>query len=813
MLKTKDMPHRSPSYTGHVHEGGIVRIDTLRQSCDPDATGTLTISAIQSNIVKVEFVEGGVVAPEKSLVVLRDDVEGTFTVTETEAELHLLTSRIQVTVDKRTCALSYRDVNGTPRDNLWLRESPDGGKRLTPIDIERVIYDEDAESTVEDSVDGLKVRTAAIGTVKDRDGFRAAHSFLLQEDEAVYGLGQHEEGFLNYRHRQQFLYQQNMKVAMPVMVSTKGYGIYWDTLALMTFNDLREETEVTIDAASSLRYYFIAGPAFDQIIAGIRHLSGEVPMLPRWAYGYLQSKERYETAQELIDVVGEYRERDIPLDCIILDWHSWSGDLWGQKTLDPDRFPDPQAMTAALHRHDVKLMVSIWPHMRGNGPNQVEMAEAGHLLGNKSTYDAYSPEARQMYWKHANEGLFSNGVDAWWCDCTEPFEADWSGSHRPDSYTRMRINCTEAKRYLDPMYINGYSLAHSKGLFEGQRSTGSNKRVVNLTRSGSVGQHRYNTITWSGDIEARWSRLRKQIADGLNFTITGSPRWTWDIGAFFVKPGTQWFWDGQYPEGNQDPGYRELYLRWLQASVFLPIFRSHGTDTAREVWRFGKPGEPYYDAIKASIELRYRLLPYLYSLAGWECQRGYTTFRNLAFDFREDPETHDIADQFMCGPSLMVCPVLAPQEYGPDSAPITDAPKQRKVYLPTCHGKGAFWYDFHTHKRYEGGEWIDVDTPINRIPVFAPAGSIVPLGPVVRHASESCDVPWVLHVFPGADGSFDIYEDAGDGYGYEQGEYTWQHLTWDDAKADLTVHPVQGSYPSMVERKFETVVVTSEGWE
>ena len=527
-------------------------------------------------------------------------------------------------------------------------------------------------------------------------------------------------------------------------------------------------------------------------------------MLPRWAYGYMQSKERYETAEELVETVAEYRRREVPLDCIILDWKSWVGDLWGQKTFDPARFPDPAGMTAALHQQDAKLMVSIWPYMRKGGDNYDQMKAAGHLLGNNSNYNSYSPEARDMYWQQTNDGLFSTGVDAWWCDCTEPFEADWNGTYKPDPYTRMQINCQESKKYLDPMYINGYSLAHSQGLYHGQRGTGSEKRVVNLTRSGSIGQHRYNTITWSGDIEARWSRMRKQVADGLNFTITGSPRWTLDIGAFFVKPGTLWFWDGNFPQGSADLGYRELYLRWLQLAVFLPIFRSHGTDTAREIWNFGKPGETSYDAIKQGIELRYQLLPYLYSLGAWECFRSYTTFRNLAFDFCSDPQVHRIDDQFMCGPSLMVCPILEPQEYGPQSIPLPDTPHERRLYLPNTVD---YWYDFYTNKRYDGGQWITIPTSLDHIPTFVPAGSIIPLGPIMQHVGEQPDAPWTLRVYPGADGSFDIYEDAGDGYGYEKGEFSWQEVRWCESTQYLSIGSPQGSFPGMAERVFQQEII------
>ena len=348
-------------------------------------------------------------------------------------------------------------------------------------------------------------------------------------------------------------------------------------------------------------------------------------------------------------------------------------------------------------------------------------------------------------------------------------------------------------------------------IYEGQRSETEDKRVINLTRSYSPGQQRYGTVVWSGDIEATWDRLRKQIAEGLNFTVTGGSKWTLDIGAFFVKPQDQarvnaWFWCGDYPDGCEDAGYRELYVRWFQLGAFLPMFRSHGTDTPREVWRFGEPGELTYDTLVKFDVLRYRLLPYIYSVAGWETHRGYTMLRNIAFDFRHDPMIFDIADQFMFGPAFMVCPVTEPMYFGPNSTPISDSLKTRTVYLPA----GADWYDFWTGKRYAGGQNIAANAPLGICPLFVRAGSIITLGPKVQHSGEAPDAPWELRVYPGADGAFDIYEDGGDGYGYESGEFAWTPIRWNDAENTLFIGKREGQFPGMVSQRVFQLVLVNE---
>ena len=480
---------------------------------------------------------------------------------------------------------------------------------------------------------------------------------------------------------------------------------------------------------------------------------------------------------------------------MVLDWQCWPGELWGQKSFDPERFPDPEAMSEELHAMGSHLMISIWPHMQHEGPDQLELRKAGKLLGNGSTYDAFDPEARSIYWKEAERGLFSRGVDAWWCDCTEPFEADWNGAVKETPEERMRINVGMAEKYVDPGMSNAYSLLHSRGIWEGQRASGTKKRVLNLTRSAYAGQQRYGTFTWSGDVAATWDTLRAQIPEGLNFCAAGLPYWTTDIGAFFVGRKAEWFWRGDYDGGVEDLGYRELFVRWFQYGAFLPMFRAHGTDTPREVWRFGKPGDREYDTLVAFLKLRKSLTPYFYSIAGAVSLKGYTMMRALAFDFGDDERALRVEDEFMLGPAFLVCPVTKPQYYGPRSTPIRGASESRKVYLP---GRGM-WLDFWTLEAIEGGREISAPSPLEIMPLYVRSGSIVPF------AKEAAVIE--LRVYPGADGSFTLYEDEGDGDGHESGAYSLIRLTWIDAEQRLVIGAREGSYPGMIEHRSFNVVL------
>jgi alpha-D-xyloside xylohydrolase len=768
------------------------------------AEGLIKLTPYSAEIIRVRYTLGRTFSAQASLmIVAQASAPVEFTVSEMEDCLLVSTAALSIQINKQTAAFTYLDSSGAT-----LTKEPDkGGKTLVPVDVVTSVFEQAAVVQTEQGADGLRVHGASGSRVVDRHGYHTKLEFEWAKGEALYGLGSHEEGMLNLRGQHQYLYQQNMKAVVPVLVSTRGYGILLDSYSLMTFHDDAFGSYLWTDVGDELDYYFIYGPSFDQIVAGIRSLTGQAPMLPRWAFGYVQSKERYKTQAELIKIVRQYRERGLPLDCIVLDWQSWTGELWGQKSLDPERFPDPDALVDELHDLHARLMVSIWPIMRSGGENWQEMRAHGYLLGNQATYDAFQEPARALYWKQANAGLFAHGVDAWWCDCTEPFEADWSGAVKPEPEERMRINTEEAKRYLDPEYINAYSLLHSQGIYEGQRAATSRKRVVNLTRSAYAGQHRYATITWSGDIVASWEMLRRQIPAGLNFCLTGSPYWTLDIGGFFVqrKPDL-WFWSGDYNLGVDDLGYRELYVRWFQYAAFLPMFRAHGTDTPREIWRFGEPGDVMYDTLVKFLRLRYRLMPYMYSLAGMVTHAHYTMLRALPFDFRHDANTYAIADQFMFGPALLVNPVTRPMYYGVGSRELEDISKTRPVYLPT----GSDWYDFWTLQRYAGGQTLMAYAALDTMPLYVRTGSIVPVGPDVHYTDERPEATIELRIFPGQDGSFTFYEDEGDNYNYEHGAFATTVMRWDDTRRQLVLEPRAGAYPGMRETRAFQIVLADQ---
>jgi alpha-D-xyloside xylohydrolase len=780
-------------------QGGIVNGTAVDQWI---GGGRLQVQVIAERIFRVRFTLEREFGNKPSWMVVPQEPSAVqWRVEEDPHEIVVATAGLRVRIRRGSGAMEWRDGAG----NLLVRELErwpgpgGGGKQLEKIDVYRWVYDPGAAVQTLTTADGVKSRAVGGRRILDRQAFQTRLSLVFSEGEAIYGLGQHEEGILNYRGKSQTLYQQNMKVAMPVIVSSRGWGILFDSASLATFHDDEQGSYFWTQVDDDLEFYFVAGPEFDRIVSGLRQLTGKPTMLPRWALGYVQSKERYFTQQELIDVTREFRARGIPLDCIVQDWHTWVGELWGDKTPDPSRFSDVAALSQELHDLNTRLMVSIWPIMRGEhegreGRDHVEMRDKGFLLGNDATYDAFQPAARALYWAQANRGWFSQGIDAWWCDCTEPFEADWTGAMKPEPWMRVELNTGEAARYLDPECLNAYSMVHSQGIYEHWRASGSDKRVVNLTRSGYPGQHRYGTITWSGDISALWETLRRQIADGLNFCVTGNPRWTLDVGGFFVGRGEEWFRDGDFPGGVEDPGYRELYVRWLQFGAFLPMFRSHGTDTPREPWRFGEKGERFYEAILACIRLRYRLLPYLYSIMAAERLRDYTMMRMLAFDFREDARALNVADQFMCGPALLVCPVTRAIYCGPGSEVLRGQAESREVYLPGKRG----WYDFYTEARHESGQTIIAAAPLERAPLFVRAGSIV----VMRmrdtvHSGEGLEEPLEVRVYPGADGTFVLYEDAGDGFAYEAGAFAETNFQWNDEAQRLRIGPRRGTYAGM----------------
>ncbi|HVP22146.1 MAG TPA: TIM-barrel domain-containing protein [Anaerolineaceae bacterium] len=774
--------------------------------CIQSDSGWLLLSPYTASTIRVRYNQNGAFSLQPGLAVVSNPGSyASYKVIDTDTNLAFSTACLTILIDRKTLAFTYLDGHG----NLLTREPPRGGKNLEPIEV--YVSDFEGATTVNtrESADGVRIDAQNVQKVFNRRAFHTKLEFEWADGEALYGLGQHEEGMFNLRGQHQYLYQQNMKVAIPVLLSTRGYGIYLDCFSLMTFHDDAFGSYLWSDVADELDYYFVYGPEFDSIIAQLRQLTGRAPMLPKWAFGYIQSKERYTSQEVLLAVAQEYRLCNLPLDCIVLDWKSWPGDLWGQKSLDPARFPRPDQMITDLHDLHTHIIISIWPIMSPGpqGENWKEMHRLKFLLGNQATYNAFDAAARACYWQQTNAGLFSHGFDGWWCDCTEPFETDWKGPVKPEPEERIRINTEEAKKYLDPEFINAYSLLHSQGIYEGQRQVNYAKRVLNLTRSASLGQQRYSTVTWSGDVTATWDTLRRQIADGLNFCATGMPYWNTDIGGYFVQRKPElWFWNGDYNQGVEDLGYRELYVRWFQFGAFSPIFRAHGTDTPREIWRFGNSGEPFYEALVRYLRLRYRLLPYIYSLAGQVTHQDGTLLRALPFDFRHDPNTYGIGDEYMFGPAFLVCPVTRPMYFAANSVKLEGVEKTRSVYLPS----GSDWYDFWTGERCAGGQTILADAPLETMPLYVRSGSILPIGPEIQFTGEQPDAPIELWVYPGQDGAFTLYEDEGDNYNYEEGKYALIHMDWNDSTRRLTLDDRQGSYPGMQGSKIFRVVMADK---
>lgn len=644
------------------------------------------------------------------------------------------------------------------------------------------------------TVDGERTLIKNLRSYVDRIAFRGELNFVLDKHEGIYGLGQDEEGVYNRRGTICYLYQHNMRIPMPCIVSDKGYGILFDCPSLMVFDDSGDLTKISFDTVDQIDFYVIIG-SMDEIVSGFRALTGKATMLPKWAFGYIQSKETYSTGDELIEVAQKYRDLNIPLDCVVQDWKTWQGTAWGQKTVDKARYPNLKKTIDELHKMNVHSMVSVWPNMAEGCEDHAEMEEQGYLLGDYSTYDAFSEEARDLYWQQAERELFSSGFDAWWCDSTEPFASpDWGGQVLLPAKKRYELVGEEHKKYLDPAMANFYAVMHAKGIYENQRKSNPEKRVMNLTRSGYPGIQQYGAILWAGDTSARWETLRGEIAKGLNMSMSGIPYWTVDIGAFFVG-GTKcwriwkddpdadpvWFWNGAYDEGMQSMAYRELYTRWLQFATFLPVFRSHGTDTPREIWRFGKEGEMFYDAIAKFIKLRYHLLPTIYSLAARVALEDYTIMRSLLFDFAEDEELRQIDDQFMFGDSLLVCPITEAMYYREDGSEI-DTLKERKCYLP----KTTQWYDYWSGQLYQGGQHVIASAPIDTIPIFVRTGSILLTQKDVQYASEN-DSEFDVRIYPGADARFCFYNDDGESYHYEKGQYESIEFIWSDDEKTLLI--------------------------
>lgn len=603
------------------------------------------------------------------------------------------------------------------------------------------------------------IRQTANGEVADFEEeipelIRTSHSaelrFSCPDGEVLTGLGQHEEGIFDYARKEERLYQHNMKIAIPFLLSSAGWGLLIEAGCAMRYRGEGNGFVFALDAAEEISYVVIRAANCAEVLKKLAALKGRPVLLPRWAYGYIQSKERYKTADELTGTAAEFRRRGLGLDCIVLDWLSWQEGCWGDKTPDPERFPNVKALTDELHVMKVHLMVSVWPNAV-KGQDCDEFLAAGSFLPGSRIYDAFSAEARDLYWKQCRRHWLDGGADALWCDSAEPItDPDWCGTEKRSEDERMRLVTEASAVRMDPESMTEYGAMHVRGLYEHWRKDFPDRRPVFLSRSGGLDSGATGTILWSGDVSARWDVLRKQVTEAVRTACSGICWWTMDIGAFFTGRNEPWFWRGNYPDGVRDPAYRELYVRWFQFGAMLPVFRSHGTDTPREPWQFGEEGSPEYDCIRDMIDLRYRLLPYLYATAAQACRDGLPMIRAMMTAFPESRDLYPAGDQYMLGDALLVKPV---------TRAIRDGGDRTDVQLPS-----GGWYDLFTGEYVQGGRRIITETPLNRFPVLVRSGSILPAAQGARCAADVPAAAREILVFGGADGTFDWYDDAGDGY-------------------------------------------------
>lgn len=743
--------------------------------------GMLRIKPESEKVIRISMTQREKFSENCGIGIMAGENYADWTFCENKSDIWIGTKMLKVCVGKETGAIRYYDDSGT----LLLAEQEKNSKQMEAFQTYKTVIDDQAQVREIKTADGVKSVIDHAARIPDKELYHTTIRWNWQQDEVLYGLGQHEDGILNLRGTIRYLHQANLKIAIPMMLSTNGYGLLIPTGSPAIFSDLPyEDSYFYTEADEELNYYFLYGPSFDEVISGYRKLSGKAAMLPKWMFGYIQSQERYETQKEILEVSEEIRRRGIGADVIVQDWHYWEEGLWGQKSFDKKRYPNPQKMIDRLHQMDMRYMISIWPNMSKDGSNYAEMDREELLFPTTEIYNAFEEAGRQRYWQQAYDGLYRYGVDAWWCDSSEPFTPEWTRNPKPLPPKMYEEYLMQTQQMMPAKLGNAYGLYHAEGIYEGQRKTCPNKRLANLTRNGYIGSQKYGVVLWSGDIYASWDTYRRQIAVGLNFCASGLPYWTLDIGGFFVKKGEPWYWAGEYEKGTEDLGYRELYVRWYQFGAFLPVFRSHGTDCRRELWQFGEEGTPFYDALMEANRLRYRLLPYIYSCAGKVWEEDGTMIRLLAFDFPEDRSTWLIRDQYMFGPSIMVCPVTFPMYYEKDSKPLEKADKKRKVYLP----EGTCWYNFWTDEKYKGGQSIEVEAPLDRMPLLIREGSILPMtaGRITR-VGEQKNAGIEFHVYPGCDGAYELYEDAGDGYEYEAGNYSKRRIIWKEAEYKLEI--------------------------
>ncbi len=788
-----------------------------------------------------------------------------------------------------------------------------------------------------------------------QQAFSIQQEFELTKDEGIYGLGEYQDGHINRRGKKIVMVQSNQQDVIPFIVSTNNYGILWDNYAKTIFNDGENGMSFWSEIADEINYYFIAGKNIDSVIAGYRKITGKVPMFSKSVFGYWQSRERYTSADQLLNIAAEYRKRKIPIDYIVQDWNYWGGNqYWSGMQWDRKFFPNPDSLILELHnRYHLKFMISIWPCLGPETAIYKELDSNGLLFKGNTffltrqarIYDAFSKKGRDIYFKYVRDSLLNKGVDALWMDGTEP---EFDDSQNPIISEKGIKKGGVSEIGSLARYLNAYSLMTTKGVYDNQRLLNNNKRVFTLTRSSFAGQQKYGAVTWSGDNGSNWRTFKNQIANGIDFSMAGIPYWTHDIGGFFPN-----YFEGQYPAGVNSAAWRELYIRWFQFGAFTPIFRSHGTGTRREVWNFGNPGEDMYESLMDFLHFRYRLLPYIYSTAWQVSHKGYSFIRGMMMDAPKDKKTYHINDQYLFGNSFLVKPVtqemynlrhydldVIPLQYfknsdnkngldieyfkgikfeesiakgidssfqfalpnkqletiGIDSKTkfsvrwngyitvpksgeyiiganaddgiriwINDKQIVNEWYDKTAYssfakikleanqknkikieyyqnnGDASFklgflspeklalirkntndsvstylpnavpaWFDFWSGKKYASGRTITQKVPLNQMPLFVKAGTILVLADTMQYSTQKANDIVEVRVYPGANAQFDWYEDENDNYNYENGSYAIIPMSWNHQTKELTINTRIGRYPGMSSSKYLKVVIVGE---
>ena len=790
------------------------------------SNGSMLIAVCSDRVIHV-VVSPTKEIPESNVPSVTRPCSGTpFKLSSTPANVSVKTTSMNVEIDRSSLAVKFKNSAG----DTVLAEQDKSGRSIAPI---------------------------MIGEVPSNE---VRQDFILSPDEALYGLGQHQEGFLNVRDIPLQLLQANTNIAIPFVVSTKGYGLLWNNAALTEFNpttksialdengkgtfqtdaageygfllngnerrrlhlSINDEKIIDItnmwvadsagakihlnantsynisaetggntqlrvrppsntmgfrsDASRAIDYYFIYGPQPDQVVARYREMTGAAPLLPLWAYGFWQCRERYSSQQQILDTAAEFRKRQIPVDVMVQDWQYWGKYGWNAMKFDENFYPKPAELMSALHHDNFRMVISVWAKFGVQTDVNKEFVHDGLILKSAAAtgepgesketedwVDLFNPKAQALYWKDLDRGLFHDGLDGWWLDASEP-----EGDPLKNDNTYLGSGRTVR---------NAFPLFETTAVYKGQRAADENKRVVILTRSAFTGQQRNGIINWSGDISANWDTLRRQIPAGLNFGISGFPYWTTDVGGFF-RPRDQY----------TSAAYHELLIRWFQFGAFSPIFRVHGYQSETEMWKYGPQVE---SILREYDELRYRLMPYIYSTAWGVTNRGETMMKALPFVYPGDQSLRDVSDQFLFGDSLLINPVTEPNA------------TTRKIILPA----GSDWYDFWSGQKSRGGQTIVADAPLDKMPILVREGSIVPLGPKVQYAAENQD-PTELRIYGGKDADFQLYEDSGDGYAYERGERATINLHWNDKSRELTIGERSGSFPGLRSKRTFNIVLT-----